>query len=466
MRNKTKKITDRTFDYEKITGILTGGGSPSAICRSLRDFHSGQLAASLPHMTTETRRILYKAADAQMLAQMLERCDDAEIFTGEMDLVKAARTMEKIEPDKAADILRALPAGKRKAIIELMGEPKKSSIMMLASYSEDELGSRMTTNFVTVPTGSSVKEAMRLLVAQAADHDNISQIYVTDEKGIYSGAISLKDLIIARDGCDLAGIISTAYPYFYADDRIDECLDYLVDYSEESVPVLSDNNTILGVITSQDIVELVDDELGEDYARLGGLTAEEDLNEPFMTSVKKRLPWLVVLLGLGMVVSGVVGIFEAVVAQLTIIVCFQSLILDMAGNVGTQSLAVTIRVLMDEQLSGKKKLNLLFKEMRVGLTNGMILGVLSFVGIGSYITLFKGLSVIHAFAVSACIGVSLLLAMVISSMVGTVIPMFFKKVGVDPAVASGPLITTINDLVAVVSYYGLTWLFLIGFVKM
>ena len=128
MRNKTKKITDRTFDYEKITGILTGGGSPSAICRSLRDFHSGQLAASLPHMTTETRRILYKAADAQMLAQMLERCDDAEIFTGEMDLVKAARTMEKIEPDKAADILRALPAGKRKAIIELMGEPKKSSI--------------------------------------------------------------------------------------------------------------------------------------------------------------------------------------------------------------------------------------------------------------------------------------------------------------------------------------------------
>lgn len=466
MRNKNRETLNKSCGYEKIISILTSGESPGTVCLQLRDFHAGQISSALPHMSEDIRRILYKAADTQLLARILERCDEADIFTDEMDLVKAARTMEKVEPDKAADILRELPSDKRKALIGLMKEPEKSKIMMLSSYSEEELGSRMTTNFVTVPSDSSVKEAMRLLVAQAADHDNISQIYVTDKKGIYSGAISLKDLIIARDGCDLTSIISTAYPYFYADEKIDDCLESLLDCSEESVPVLSDNNTILGVITSQDIVELVDDELGEDYARLGGLTAEEDLNEPFMTSVKKRLPWLVVLLGLGMVVSGVVGIFEAVVAQLTIIVCFQSLILDMAGNVGTQSLAVTIRVLMDEQLSGKKKLNLLFKEMRVGLTNGIILGVLSFVGIGVYITLFKGLSPMHAFAVSACIGVSLLLAMVISSMVGTVIPMFFKKVGVDPAVASGPLITTINDLVAVISYYGLTWLFLIGLINM
>ena len=192
-----------------------------------------------------------------------------------------------------------------------------------------------------------------------------------------------------------------------------------------------------------------------------GLTAEEDLKEPLRESLKKRLPWLLVLLGLGMVVSSVVGVFETVVSQLTIIMCFQSLILDMAGNVGTQSLAVTIRVLMDESLTGKQKAELVWKEMTIGFSNGLILGKLSFIVIGLYIALFKGKTFMFAYAVSGCIGIALVVAMVISGAVGTCIPLFFKKINVDPAVASGPLITTINDLVAVVTYYGLSWIFLI-----
>ena len=201
--------------------------------------------------------------------------------------------------------------------------------------------------------------------------------------------------------------------------------------------------------------------MGEDYAKLAGLTAEEDLQEPLRESIKKRMPWLIVLLFLGLLVSSVVGIFEKVVAELTLIVCFQSLILDMAGNVGTQSLAVTIRVLMDEDISGKEKLQLIAKEMNIGFCNGTILGILSFICIGIFIAVVKGKGFYFGFAVSGCIGVALLVAMVISSMVGTVIPIFFHKIKIDPAVASGPLITTVNDLVAVVTYYGMAWLLLI-----
>lgn len=131
--------------------------------------------------------------------------------------------------------------------------------------------------------------------------------------------------------------------------------------------MLSKDKHILGVITSDDIVEMVDNEMGEDYAKLAGLTAEEDLKETTLQSMKKRMPWLIILLFLGMIVSSVVGIFENVVAALPIVICFQSLVLDMAGNVGTQSLAVTIRVLMDENLSGKQKLLLVVKEVRIGL---------------------------------------------------------------------------------------------------
>ena len=210
------------------------------------------------------------------------------------------------------------------------------------------------------------------------------------------------------------------------------------DYSEDSIPVLDNDQRIIGVITAQDIVEVVDEEMGEDYAKLAGLTAEEDLKEPLLESMKKRIPWLVVLLFLGLVVSSVVGMFEKVVAELTLVICFQSLILDMAGNVGTQSLAVTIRVLMDENLEGKQKLYLVGKEMRVGLANGLLLGTLSFLFIGFYIIIAKGKTPGFAFAVSVCIGIALMTAMVISSFTGTVIPMFFHKIKVDPAVASGP----------------------------
>ena len=191
------------------------------------------------------------------------------------------------------------------------------------------------------------------------------------------------------------------------------------------------------------------------------------MEESTLTSVKKRLPWLIILLFLGIGVSSVVGIFETVVAVLPIVICFQSLILDMAGNVGTQSLAVTIRVLMDENLSAGEKLKLVGKEARVGFSNGMIpvsythLTLLSFAFIGVYIWFFKHNPVGYSFMISGCVGLALMAAMVISSLVGTLVPMLFHKIKIDPAVASGPLITTVNDLVAVIAYYGLVWILLI-----
>lgn len=139
-------------------------------------------------------------------------------------------------------------------------------------------------------------------------------------------------------------------------------MEKIADYEEDSIPVLTQDGKIAGILTATDIVELVDDAMGDDYAKLAGLTSEEDLKEPTIVSMKKRLPWLIILLFLGMAVSSVVGIFESVVAVLPIVICFQSLVLDMAGNVGTQSLAVTIRVLVDEDLDTRK--NWLFLEKK------------------------------------------------------------------------------------------------------
>lgn len=170
----------------------------------------------------------------------------------------------------------------------------------------------------------TVKQAMSSLIGQAAKNDNISTIFMVTEDSTFYGALDLKDLIIARQDACLEDLIVTSYPYVYGNELIDDCIEKLKDYSENSIPVLDNDNKLLGVITSQSIVELVDDEMGEDYAMFAGLTAEEDLKEPLRESLKKRLPWLLVLLGLGMVVSSVVGVFETVVSQLTIIMWFSS----------------------------------------------------------------------------------------------------------------------------------------------
>ena len=452
---------------EDILSIIRSQKSPKVISDELSDYHANDIADALPELTKRERLNLYRLLDVDALSEVFEYTgDNSEQYLEELDPKKAAEILGNMETDTAVDILKECKSPQKKLWLELMSPETRTSLQMLAAYDEDQIGSRMTTNFVTLKSSMGIKEAMRSVVNQAADNDNISVIYVLDEKGVYYGALDLKDLIIAREGQKLEDLISTGYPYVYADEQIDDCLSEIQDYSEESIPVLSDDNHILGVITASDVAQVVDDEMGEDYAKLGGLSAEEDLKEPVKQSVRKRLPWLILLLFLGMGVSSVVGAFEAVVAQLTVLMSFQSMILDMAGNVGTQSLAVTIRVLMDEKLTVKEKLHLIGKEMTVGGANGLLLAVMAFVVIGIYCMAFKHIAVMHAFAISGCIGVSLILAMVISSFVGTAVPMFFKKIGVDPAAASGPLITTITDMVGVVSYYGLAWIVLIGILHM
>ena len=448
---------------ERIAQVVRGNLTPKIMREQLLTYHENDIAAAMDLLKKEDRYRLYSVLSPETLADVLEYSERINEYVGELNLRKRAEVLAHLEPSVAVDYLQEVEKGERAAIIDLMPDDAKQEISLLSSFDEDEIGSRMTTNFVMIHMGISVRQAMRELVEQAADNDNISTIYVADDDGIFAGAIDLKSLIIAREGTELESIIMTSYPYVYANELIEDCIERIKDYSEDSIPVLDQENRLKGVLTAQDVAELIDDEMGEDYARLAGLTAEEDLQEPLSMSIVKRLPWLLVLLGLGLVVSSVVGLFEAVAAGLTIIVAFQSLILDMAGNVGTQSLAVTIRVLMDDQCTGRQKLYLVAKEAKIGLCNGLILGCLSILFIGLYLLLVKGEAAHFAFSISLCAGAALALSMSLSSISGTTIPILFKGLGVDPAVASGPLITTVNDLIAVVTYYGLAEGLLRGF---
>lgn len=451
---------------DEVLKIFRSNLPKEELIEKISDYHMGDIADAFEKMTPEERKSLYPVLGVEMVAEIFSYIEDSEEYIKEINSDKVANLISEMDSDDAVDILEKLSDADRKRIVALLDNDAKQDVSMILSYEDDEIGSEMTTNYIVVKKNLTIKEATHQLITQAGENDNINTIYVVDDKDSFYGAIDLKDLIVAREYQSLDELIIKSYPYVKANEKIVDCIEQLKDYAEDSIPVLDDNKHILGVITAHDIVEVVDEELGEDYAKLGGLTAEEDLNETTLQSTKKRLPWLIILLFLGMGVSSVVGMFETVVAVIPIVICFQSLILDMAGNVGTQSLAVTIRVLMDENLKASDKVKLMFKEVRVGFSNGLLLGTMSFIFVGLYIFLFKGNTFGYSLLVSGCVGFSLLASMVISSLVGTLVPMFFSKIKVDPAVASGPLITTINDLVAVVTYYGTVWIFLIDIFKL
>ena len=449
---------------QEILDIIHSGLPQAELAEKLSDYHENDLADALADLTAEERRKLYAILGVEQVAEIFSYLDDAEPYLKELPPEEAAQVVSHMDSDDAVDALDDLEEEDKEKIVHQMDKVDKDAaddVKLLLSYDEDEIGSCMTTNYIYIRKDMTIRQAMSELVKQAGENDNISTLYVVDENEHFYGAIDLKDLIVARAEDNLEKLIARSYPYVTDHEKISDCIDRIVDYAERSLPVLNESGKLLGIITSADVVELVDDQMGDDYAKLGGLTSEEDLNEGVFQSVKKRLPWLVALLFLGMLVSSVVGAFESVVAVLPIVICFQSMVLDMAGNVGTQSLAVTIRVLVDENLTTSKKLHLLFKEMRVGLVNGALLAVMALGFLGVYIHFFKAYAWGQAFLLSGCVGISLIVAMVISSLVGTVIPMLFHKIHIDPAVASGPLITTINDLVAVVVYYGLAMIVLI-----
>ena len=305
---------------EELIAIIRGNLSREELIDRLFDYHDNDIAEALELLTPEERKRLYSALGAERVAEIFAYLDDGDIYLKELSLKQQAKVISEMDSDDAVDILEEVDDDTKCKILGMLDKEASEDVRLLLSYDEDEIGSYMTTNFILIHNDLTVREAMRELVRQAGENDNISTIYVVDRQEQYYGAIELQELIIAREHVELEDLISRSYPFVMDHEKISDCIEKIKDYAEDSIPVLLEDRSIGGIITAQDIVEVVDDEMGDDYAKLAGLTAEEDLNETTGESICKRLPWLVILLFLGMVVSAVVGVFESVVAVLPIVI--------------------------------------------------------------------------------------------------------------------------------------------------
>ncbi|MCM1130843.1 MAG: magnesium transporter [Roseburia sp.] len=457
-------------DYvEELIKIIESNKNEEEQKSLILQYHESDIADALANLNKDQRLKLYHILGEENVSEIFAYLDNVADYVEELSQEKAADIIELMDSDDAIDVLEELDEDDRKEIESLMEPDSIEDIKLIDQFSEEQIGSKMTTNFILISKSNNVKTAMKRVIKEAAENDNVSTIYVEDEYHHFFGALDLRDLIIARENDDLVSLMKQNYPYFYANEEVTDCIGRLRDYALDSYPILNAKNEIIGVVTSDDVVEVLDEEMGDDYAKLGGLTEEENLNESVFLSVKKRLPWLIALLFLGLVVSSLISGFETVVAALPVIVFFQSLILDMAGNTGTQSLAVTIRMLSVEEVKAKDLLKLCFKEIRVGFMNGVILAILAFAFVFCFLFITKQsisgdvYDHLQALKASGIVALSLLMAMTICSLIGSAIPIFFMKIKIDPAVASGPFITTLNDIIAIVLYYGLAYLLFLAF---
>ena len=447
--------------------VIQADLSKQEILERLENYHFSDIADALEQTATEKRLYIYSVLGLEKTAEIFSFYEYVEDYIKELSPEYAADLLECMHSDDAVDMLNKLDEDDKDKLIELMEEDAQESIKKIDSYSEEMLGSYMTDNYISILNTPSIKTAMAEMIRKAGECDNIFTLYVINNDNQYIGAVTLKDLITSRKEDDFTRLIMTSYPFFYDDELMSKCIDRMKDYGESSLPVLNRKHEIVGVVTSDDIIEATEDEFEEDYAKFGGLTEEETVEESVRLSIKKRIPWLIVLLFLGLLVSSVIGVFEAVIATIPVIVFFQSMILDMAGNVGTQSLAVTIRNLWDNPSEEEKKRQRksVFKELKIGFINGILIGAVSFVVVLAYLAITQqeiitgnGYLFTDTLFVGGIIGVSMLVALTLSSVVATVFPILLSKMRIDPAVASGPFITTINDIVAVIVYYGLTFL--------
>ena len=445
---------------EELKSILASPISNEEKKDLILQYHENDIAQMFDELDEIQKEELYQILGNESIADVILYSDDIGEIVENLSPELAADIIETMDADDAIDILEELDEESRNEIIEHLDEDALEEINLIVSYDEEVIGSKMTNNYITIETWDTIKSAMRKVITQAAENDNVSTIFVVETSDTLFGVLELRDLIIAREGTDIKSLIKTNYPYFNANESVEDCIVRLKEYSLDSYPIVDDDMKLIGVITSSDVIEAVDDEMGEDYAKLAGLTEEDDIDSSVFKSAKNRLPWLIILLILGLGQAFLMTGFERVVASLPVIVFFQTLVLGMSGNTGTQSLAVTIRMLSDEEDKGKL-LKAVFKELRVGFINGLVLAILAglfvfgflyFTNQGVQMEYFE---LYEALKGASIVGIALLCAMTLSSCVGALIPIFFKKINVDPAVASGPFITTVNDLTAMLIYYGL-----------
>ncbi|MFW5893342.1 MAG: magnesium transporter, partial [Bacillota bacterium] len=375
---------------------------------------------------------------------------------------KASKLIIEMDTDEATDLLKALSPQQRKSILSAL-KPKDRHLMnRFLGYEEDSAGAIMTSDAIVLEESMDVKEAMKTLIDNAVSTESIQRLFVTSSNGVLTGVLELKDLIQARSPMMVSKIMQDHPVAVHETTPAEEAAKTMRNYQLYLLPVVDDRGVIQGAITLDDALDILEEAGEEDYARFASISMEASVRDSLVRSAFHRLPWLTILLALGLIISAIISVFENTLSQVTVLVLFQPLILGMAGNTGTQSLAVTIRGLGNQYYLDREEARAHIKrEFKSGMINGVAIGLLGFLTTISFL-LITGALDSNPWLVAATVSGALFFALSVASIFGASIPLLLHRLGFDPAAASGPFITTFNDVLALIIYFSLASLIILS----
>lgn len=423
--------------------------------KEFMDFHPYDQAQFFEKLEMDYRSKIFHYLSPEEMAEIFENLeledDEYENLLSEMNPSYAANMLSEMYADNAVDVLNELDKEQVVTYLTIMDNDAAQEIRELLHYEEYTAGSIMTTEFVSISANQTVRSAMYILKKEAPKAETIYYVYVVDEDKKLAGVISIRDLIVNEDDTMISEIMNDRVVSISVSEDQEEVARTMKDYNFLALPVVDFQNHLLGIITVDDIMDVMDEEASDDYSKLAGLSDMDRVDRNPFGAAKKRLPWLVILLFLGMLTASLIGRFEAALDQKAILAIFIPLIGGMAGNSGTQALAVAVRGIATGDLGEESKWKLVIREAGTGFITGSICGII----ISLAVYLWYG-----DFFLGLLVGGSIFATLIFSTLAGSLVPLFMYKMNIDPAVASGPFITTISDIISILIYFGMATLFM------
>lgn len=428
-------------------------GKKKAFQDVIEELQPYDMAQQYHHLPIKHRNkfILYLSIEQLTnFIQELEKEEQLDILY-KLGIEKSTKVLDLMENDDLASLLTDLEPEKIEELLSEMKQEESEIVQNLMNYPPETAGRIMNNRFVWIPKHYTIREAVDKLKHFAELAEYLNYLYVIDNEKNLVGVVSYKDLLLGDLQDRIEEIMYSRVVKVDVNTDQEEVAKLISRYDFVSIPVIEEENKLVGVITVDDIIDVVIQEANEDIEKLSASGKAIDFNTKPLVAAYRRLPWLILLLFIGLVSGSIIDGFSATLEQVVALAFFMPMIAGMTGNTGTQSLAVVVRGLVSNDLDFKQVIKLIFRELWVGI----IIGIICAIMIAIIALVWQG-----SLTLGIVVGSSLLITLIIGTLAGTIIPLILYKFKIDPAVASGPLITTINDILSLLIYFGIATMFI------
>ncbi|GKV66072.1 MULTISPECIES: magnesium transporter [unclassified Sporosarcina] len=446
-------LTNNRDDISRAMIKLIKDGNMESLKKAVHELEPAEVAAQYRRLPRKRHTLFLEILETDTLIQMLGFLTRNEQLRA-LELVGPARATELLDKMKSEDLsylLSDLPDKQVEKLIAEMRQEEKRNIRQQRKFPKNSAGRIMTTRYVWVHQSYSVGKAVEKLKHYEAFAHYLNYIYIINDDKQLVGVLSYRDLLLAEEDICVKDIMEMSIAKVHDTTDQGEVAKLIGRFDFVSLPVVNENNILVGIIRADEVLDIVVREADKDIEMLFASGKSIDFHTPALTAAYRRLPWLILLLFIGLVSGSIISRFEETLEAVVALAFFMPMIAGMTGNTGTQSLAVVVRGLVSEDMTMKKSLHLISRELIVGVILGVVCGAV--ISVIAYV--WQG-----SFTLGLVVGSSLVATLIIGTIAGTVIPLILNKFKVDPAVASGPLITTINDILSLLIYFGIATMFI------